>query len=492
MEMKIKLLILITLLGGLLRFYHLSSNPPGLYVDEISFGYNAYSVLKTARDEYGTLMPLAFRSFNDFKAPLYVYLLVPTIALFGLNEFAVRFPAALLGTLTIPLIYFLVLQIFKNKKIALLAAISLAISPWHLQFSRAGFEANTMVFFELLGLTLFLYSNSRFKYYIAAAVSFGLAFNAYHGARVWIPIFLSTIAIFHFKDLPKQKSKALLLAISLSIFFLPAILNFKDVTARGRDVLILGQKNVQKTFVSNYISHFSPTFLFISGDSIGRHSVPGMGELYMFQIPFVTLGLLMLIKKKEQNFKFLIAWLLVSPIPSAIATPAPHALRDLSSATVWSILTAAGIYTFLKTKMNKLQKVTLYIIISIVALYSIITYLHLYHSHYLKEKAIDWSAGAKEMVQYVEGVQGDYDRIFITKNYSIPYIYFLFYTKYDPKKYQQDHGDHNHFGKYYFNTIDWPSYKGSYLIVDDGGSHPTNLKKEIYINENNLIYRIGN
>ncbi len=461
-------------------------------MDEISFGYNAYSILKTARDEYGTFLPTAFKSFGDYKAPLYAYLLVPTIAIFGLNEFAVRFPAALLGTLTIPLVYFLVLKIFRNEKIALLSSASLAISPWHLQFSRAGFEANTMVFFEILGFTLFLYSKNRLRYLILAAIAFGLAFNAYHAARIWIPIFLLTVAIYYRESLLKQKSKILVAAFILSIFILPSVINFKDVTTRGRDVLIIGQKDIEKTFVTNYLTHFSPVFLFVSGDSIGRHSVPGIGELYIFKIPFVFIGLMVLIKSKERNCRLLLAWFLIAPIPSAIATPAPHALRDITSIPLWSIITALGIYSFTKVRINPYLKKTLYVIVSVIAFYNIITYLHLYHSHYPKEKAIDWSAGTKEMIQYVASVENNYGRIYVTKSYSIPYIYFLFYTKYDPKIYQQENGDNSHFGKYYFNTTDWPSYNGRYLVIDDGGSHPRNLLKEIYINNNNLIYRIGN
>src|SRR4030042_6821920 len=91
------LLILISLVALVLRLWKLGSIPPSLNWDEAAFGYNAYSILKTARDEYGNFLPLA---------PIYVYLAVPSVALFGLTEFAVRFPAALFGALSVFLIYF--------------------------------------------------------------------------------------------------------------------------------------------------------------------------------------------------------------------------------------------------------------------------------------------------------------------------------------------------------------------------------------------------
>src|SRR4030042_5008814 len=152
------LLICIILIATILRFYQLSQIPPGLYSDEVSNGYNAYSILKTARDEYGNLLPLSFRSFGDYKPPFYIYVLVPSIAVFGLNDFAVRFPSAFAGVLTVLLTYIFTRQLFKNNNIALWASFFLAISPWHLQFSRGGFEANFMIFLTLLGVVLFLNS----------------------------------------------------------------------------------------------------------------------------------------------------------------------------------------------------------------------------------------------------------------------------------------------------------------------------------------------
>src|SRR3989338_5274337 len=135
-------LILILTVAAILRFYQLGANTPSLDWDEVAHGYNAYSILKTARDEYGYKFPLSFRSFDDYKPPIYTYLVVPSVAIFGLNDFAVRFPSALLGVLTVIFTYLMVLKLFKNKNIALLSSLFLAISPWHLQFSRVAFETN--------------------------------------------------------------------------------------------------------------------------------------------------------------------------------------------------------------------------------------------------------------------------------------------------------------------------------------------------------------
>src|SRR3989344_4548439 len=113
-----RLLILIVFVGLILRFYQLGVNPPSLTWDEASQGYNAYSILKTGADEYGNKFPISIRSFDDYKPALYTYLAVPGIAIFGLNEFAVRVPSALIGVLSILAIYFLVKELLQkwNKK----------------------------------------------------------------------------------------------------------------------------------------------------------------------------------------------------------------------------------------------------------------------------------------------------------------------------------------------------------------------------------------
>ena len=63
--MKFLILFLIVILAFLLRFYQLSTNPPGLNLDEVAIGYNAYSILRTGRDEYGKFLPIVFRSHDD-------------------------------------------------------------------------------------------------------------------------------------------------------------------------------------------------------------------------------------------------------------------------------------------------------------------------------------------------------------------------------------------------------------------------------------------
>ena len=137
-KIAIIVFIAIVLIGFTLRFYNLGSTPNSLNWDEVSWGYNAYSILKTGMDEYGKIMPLSFQAFGDFKQPIYVYLTSISIAIFGLSAFSVRFASAFLGVLTIPLVFFLTRELFRKHDkvdaVSLFAMLFFAISPWSNQY----------------------------------------------------------------------------------------------------------------------------------------------------------------------------------------------------------------------------------------------------------------------------------------------------------------------------------------------------------------------
>ncbi|MEK7504094.1 MAG: glycosyltransferase family 39 protein, partial [Patescibacteria group bacterium] len=99
--------------------------------DEAALGYNAYSLLTTGRDEHGHAWPINLESFGDFKPAGYAYMLIPFVKVLGLTELAVRLPSALFGILGVLGIYLLTKELF-NRQTGQLAALMLAISPWHL------------------------------------------------------------------------------------------------------------------------------------------------------------------------------------------------------------------------------------------------------------------------------------------------------------------------------------------------------------------------
>src|SRR3990172_7176132 len=101
MKKTLILLFLVLLLAFVLRYFKIGNYPATLYGDEQAFAWNAYNILKTGSDEYGLRLPLEFRSFDDYKSPLPVYLLVPFFKVSGMNAYSIRLPVVIFSTLTV-------------------------------------------------------------------------------------------------------------------------------------------------------------------------------------------------------------------------------------------------------------------------------------------------------------------------------------------------------------------------------------------------------
>ena len=147
----------IILLAFTIRILFLENIPNGFFPDEASNAYDAYSILNTLQDQYGEFLPAYFKSANDYREGLYIYLLVPFIKIFGLNVFGSRIASAVIGTLTVLVLYYLVKEIL-NQRFALLSALFLALSPWHIHFSRITFRSILFPLLFCLALLTFIKS----------------------------------------------------------------------------------------------------------------------------------------------------------------------------------------------------------------------------------------------------------------------------------------------------------------------------------------------
>lgn len=448
------LLILIFFFGFFLRFYNLSNNPPSLYVDEISMGLDAYNVLRTGHDQFGAIMPLFFRSFGDYKLPIYIYLVTGSMELFGKNEFAIRFPSALAGSLTVLLVYFLTCEALhtKNKKkqaaarlIGVIASLLVAISSWNLHFSRGGFEVTVAVFIFVLGMFLAVrYWNHRNPLFLfLSCCSFVAAMYTYQSYRIIVPI-IFVIGIFL---LVRQKlNRWALIAACFLVFFLslPLILfsfNPHGIARFSQTSAFTSSNRSSSSFirviqdplilVHNYVSFFSFTYLFRFGDQNNRHQIHDFGLLYLWQLPYIVAGLYLLSKSKDKRIATLLFFfLLVGPIPAALATPSPHSLRVLLGSIGYSMLTALGVYQLLLQKSKWIHPFFLSTIFIAVVLFAY--YMHFYHNHYVQEGLLDWGGPCKRVARSIAREKTHVDGIYIDKNLPCIPEYFAFYIPETP------------------------------------------------------------
>lgn len=466
------LLILIILLAIFLRFWNLGENPPSLTWDEAAWGYNAYSLGTDGRDEFGRFLPLDYlESFGDFKPPVYAYLSVLPVKAFGLNEFAVRFPSALFGILTVWITYFLTKRIFWNSKskesYALFASLFLAISPWHIMLSRAAFEANVATFFLAGGVLLFLQGIQEKKWNIVySIIFFVITIYTFNTTRIVTPILVLILAIFFRRKLLENK-KQTFIAVIIGVLLIMPTLGFlfsSQASLRFREVNIFTDIEVIKTsnqeiindssawsriihnrrvkyafsYLKHYFDNLNSSFLFIKGDGNPKFSTQDVGQMYLWDLPFIVAGILILIRRKEGNWRIIPLWLIIGIIPAATARETPHALRIETTLPIFQIITAVGISAILSKISNfKYIKLLITVLIFSFLFFNVLYYLHGYYAHYAREYSGEWQYGYKDSIEYVRSVQDKYDNIYITSDMGRPYIYYLFYMKTSPRIFRE-------------------------------------------------------
>lgn len=483
-------------LAAILRFYQLGAVPPSPDWDEAALGYNAYSILKTGRDEYGTRLPLSLRSFDDYKPPLYMYLAVPAVATFGLNTWAVRLPSVLAGILAVLGTYLLVCQLSgQNKKLPLLAALLLAISPWHLQFSRIAFEANIGVTLNIWLLVTFLWGLQAARWWWVSAFIAGLSLYAYHSERIFVPLLVFVLAIVFYKRiLDKWRIALLAILIGLAtaaalipVFIDPTTLTRLRGTSALADQTALLYKTTERLvhdldagdklgvvfdnrrvvwtrkLLEGYLAHYSLRWLFITGDN-PRHHAPGMGLLYLFELPFLIIGLLFLPRYKHLA-KLIFPWLLIAPIAAAPTTELPHGIRTLVFLPALQIVVAVGITVVSRAINNWRTHIASWVLVgfTMVAGVNFVYFLHMYFQHTNPEVSRYWQYGYEQAAQYAKKVEDNYDKIVVSTKLEQPHMFFLFYLKFDPVRYLAEGGTtsggfaerFNRFGKYEFRPINW-------------------------------------
>lgn len=444
------LTILILTIAFVLRAYHLDTYPP-LNADEAALGYNAYSLIQTGKDEHGNPWPLHFQSFGDYKPGGYVYLILPFVKILGLNAFAIRLPNLLISILCIYFLGQISKILLKNDFASYLSMIFLAISPWHLIFSRGAWESSLAFSLFVIGLNLFL-KKSKLIY---IAIFWATSLYFYHSARVFIPLFLLSTLIANIKNKIEFK-RILSISILVGLLSLPAFISFlqNSGTARFNGVGIfadMGPKNRAEellnqhantklvnrivhnyrllyglSFLDKYLSHYNLNFLFTEGDTVPRSKLPHLGQISLFFLPVFILGLFSLHKLGQEQKNILLILLFTSPIASALTFQAPSALRSLFFLLPLTIILSLGSLQILKYRKTSIFYFTTAITVATIQL------CYSYFYRYPRELPLAWPYKFQEVVEYLKNNNPNKLPVYFTNKYDQPYILYLFFSQYPP------------------------------------------------------------
>ena len=321
------ILFLIIIISGIL--HSINFGFPNLNADEATFGYNAWSIAQTGKDEYGEVLPPRFKSFGDNKLPVMFYTIAPFVKIFGLNEFSVRLPFIIIGILAPVLFYFLTLELFKNKTTAVIAAFLAGLSPWIQIMSRHTHEDTLVLLWSGISLLLLIKLSEELTYknIILFSVVNGLSLFTYHIGKVLAVYFFLAFLFVVFN----KKKKTISLGKAVGIFLIPVALflvtefqtpptrvnnllffnniGFKlkiDELRKEHDSRILHNKLTEAipTLTNRYLSYFSPEFLVVNGDYNKRFGFAGMQPITAVENLFLVIGIYYLFKNNENTVFF--------------------------------------------------------------------------------------------------------------------------------------------------------------------------------------------
>ena len=515
------ILTLIILLSIFLRLWKITEVPVSLFGDELDVGYQAYSILKTGRDYNGNFLPLHFHSQAEWRTPLYLYSAVPTVAVFGISPLGVRLPAAFFGILGVWAMYLMVSEmvngqwsmirnkknnlIINNQSLPIVASFLLAISPWHIQYSRAAFEVTELLAFLLFGIYFFFRSlKDNGKYLWLSVIFFVLTPWVYSSAKLFTPFFMLFILMIFWKEILSLRRKEIVKAVLMGLVLgVPLIYStifgggsqrfgyisvFTDPTMEGdvgfarlNDASVEGVDRtiVQKissrvihnkyTFwgnkvADNYFSSFSTNFLFNMGDLNRRHNIEGMGEFYKADAIPLLLGIILFFAfyKNTKAKLFLLLWILLGVFPSSITRDGGnHATRLILILPPLMFLISYGIvigYMKIPKRFNKLFLISY--LLSLISCFYLYQHNFWFHNPWYSERW--WHAGFKETVQYLKSNESKFDKIIFSNANEPPLIFFAGWYQYPPDQWQKGFEEANIDGfsplqkmdKYYFGQME--------------------------------------
>ncbi len=456
---KEKLLIIcLFILSFALRAISLSTIPESLSRDEVSLGYNAALIASTGKDEYQERLPFLFRSLNDYKLPVPVYLSAILDKVFGPNEIFIRLPTAILGSLTTIILY-LILRNFISKKPAFLSAFSLGICPWHVQMSRIMSES--VIALGFLSIAVYFFLLIRKKYspfcFLTSIVFFILSFLSYRTELIFIPIVFVVLTILVRHNIAQLNPKNILFFVSTSLFlffslFVSAVkigkTRFAEVSIfSSREIFLtlaekIREENTTQVIITrifhnklipfvetigqNYFSHFDVNYLFIRGDiNFPENSIPSLGQYHFIELLFLVIGIFYLFRLKYSNkFKFfIISWLLIGPIASSLTQGTPNSFRNLVS--------VLGISAIIGFGLSKIHMKKVLIALMFIYTFSFSFAIHQYIVHRKIHQPWTRDLQIRELFTYINQNEGRFDHVYF-ENYPDLYIFFLFYRNISP------------------------------------------------------------
>jgi 4-amino-4-deoxy-L-arabinose transferase-like glycosyltransferase len=429
-----------------LHLLGLNVSPPGLYQDEAAFGYNAWAIAHYGVDEWGHRLPLFLQSFDDYKSPLYAYLLAPLTWIQPLDVVTTRLPAAVCDLAACAFLAVAALRLTRSRLIGLLTLLTAGFMPWLVLQGRVAFDVTTMTLTLSGAVWCLVEAEQRrsARWFTSAGIFLGLAVFSYQSARLLAALLLASLCAVHITGLlsvrrRRQPSAATNVSAAWMCALPPALFAYLllglwsahhpgALLARFNSVSILNDHPsllvAAGRFIGNYLSYFNLPFLVLTGDTNPRHGTGFGGVVLVAMLAPLIAGVVVWVRHRSEPIVQLLALgLLTAPVPAALSSEgSPHAVRAAGMIPFLVILAACGWSLLLPilTRRRRLAAGVAALAAVQVGLY--LTDLFLLYPGRAQQA---FEAGQREAIVRAHELAGEH-RVLLSKTLGEPYAQALF------------------------------------------------------------------
>lgn len=430
-------------IGCLIRSVGINIIPHGLNIDEASSTYEAFSILNYGVDRNGNSFPVFLEAWGSGQNALYTYIMIPFIKLFGVNIVSTRLPMVLISCISLFVWYKLLIKI-KNKKFALIGLAFFVICPWHIMKSRWGLESNIFPDITLYAIWFIIkfLETKKDMYFYTATLIFGITAYAYGTSYFFLPLFLiplliylrckkeiSTLKIFIGLAIVGLVSLPIILYVVINTFNLPEIklgpFTVPKLTInRYEEQTGLFSGNIITNLLKNFFGQIG--ILLTQDDGLIWNNIPGFGITYIISLPFLIIGIIYGFYVKSKYSSIFKIWFMSSFLLFFVLNDV-----NINRINIFIIpmiyFTIEGIYCVVENSKPALVLITTTYILLFIGFE--IKYIS------LKDNGRVFVDNIQEVIEYVDSL--DVQKIYFEYDFKEPYIYVLYYTKYNPNEFNK-------------------------------------------------------
>lgn len=356
-------------LGFLIYVTNISENPPGFYLDEAGYAYNAYLVAQTGAGEFGSRYPLFFQfytgGFTQYANPISIYLLAFVYWLFGPSILLARLLAAASMYAASLLLGALAARVSGRRMVGFIVALSALLTPWLFEVGRLMLET----FFYPMAVVLFLWAvyraHNKSKWAwsdcLMVALTLALLTYTYTIGRLLAPLLALGVLSF-------ATNKQRLFAVGktwliFGVTLLPLIVfNLQNPGLTTRFYLLSYIKpestlsEIIVKFVSRYLEDINPVLLLLNGDINPRHHLPdALGSMFFATFILAVIGIIVVLVRHRGDawWRFVLFGLAASAVPGALTVDKFHTLKMIAYPIFLLLLTVPALEWLLEKALNE-------------------------------------------------------------------------------------------------------------------------------------------